>query len=221
MRKIHWLLAFALVIALGRPALAGKTVEVVKIKGQSLVASFSSNLTVCASGINSAVDVQWNSTVIKTTGSPPTPSSTAFLTIRYVDTCSGDDLTFTGAVDNVNGSVNGDLSKGHFDGVIAVATDPDTGPQPQRFAQIHVSLNFTGSGAVTKIRDRSKSRDGAVTIINDLTISSRPASATGSVSGTLPLNTGNKFVNLISGPSVQASIGKDASGTITITRKTK
>jgi hypothetical protein len=72
MRKTHWLLAFALVIALGRPALAGKTVEVVKIKGQSLVASFSSNLTVCASGINSAVDVQWNSTVIKTTGSPPT-----------------------------------------------------------------------------------------------------------------------------------------------------
>ncbi|MEA2701283.1 MAG: hypothetical protein QOI66_5554, partial [Myxococcales bacterium] len=83
------------------------------------------------------------------------------------------------------------------------------------------SLNFIGSGAVTKFRDRSKSRDGAVTTINDFMISSRPASATGTVSGTLPLNTGKKFVNLINGPSVAASIGKDANGTITITRKTK
>jgi len=216
MRTIKHALAIAITMSFAGVAFAARSVEVAKVTGQALVAAFEEFTPDC-SGIDSAVDVHWNSSITKLDGDKTTQPA-VILDLHYVNTCTGDDLMMTGFSLDPQGSVVDDLSRGHFDAVIPVSTDPDF--PPVRTATLNASIDFTATGPATTIRDQFHSRDGAVSVNSDFMVSSRPATATGSVTGTLPLASGPTFVTLVSGrPSLFAQIEKDASGTITITRK--
>jgi hypothetical protein len=211
------LFAIALLSMAARSAqAAGFTAEVDQVKDKALLASFDTFTNAC-SGIDSAIDVQWNSSLIKTTSTGTSTQATIVVTLHYVDTCSGDSLIMSGFSQTPNGTVSSDLSKGHVDAVIPISTDPDS--VPVKTATLNLSLNFTATGPTATIRHTETSRGAAVITVNNFSISSRPATATGSASATLPLSTGAKFVNLIGTPSLSASIGKDAFGNITILKK--
>lgn len=212
------LLVAGLLTLAGGTAQAGITVEIDQAKDKSLVANFDTFTNVC-SGIDSAVQVQWNSSLFRSTSSGTTTQTTIFVLVNYVDSCSGDSLVMSGFSLMPNGTVPNDLSRGHVDAVIPVSTDPDAGPV--KTATVNLSLNFTATGPITTIRNTDQSHGGGVITINNFSTSSRPATATGSASATLPLSTGPKFVNLIGTPSLSATIGKDANGTVTIMKKTK
>jgi hypothetical protein len=198
-------------------AQAATTVDITKVKDQSMIASFSNTTSPACGTINSSLDLTWSNTLIRTDGSTYSQSA-AIVSFRYVNTCTGDDLTMSGFVQNANASIATDLSKGHVDAVIPVSTSPELGPVLT--ATLAVSFNFTATGAATKFRNISQSRDGGVLTISNFSMSSRPASATGSANGLLPLKGGATPLNLIGAPSVSAQIGKDASGNITIIRRT-
>ena len=231
MNALRALSSFLLVCTLAAPALAKTTVEVVKVKAQALLASFDEQINVCSEGVNSAVDVQWNSSITRADG--VTTQSAMFVSLHYVDSCTGSDLTMTGFAlvpgGTVNGSVNADLSKGHADAVVPVSTDPlDPNVQPPRTATVTVNLNWVGSGSTTKVSDHSTSRDGGIVFVDAFSFSSRPGVATGTATAVLPLNDPSKpgaikptFVNLIGTPSLSGQLDKDGIGTITITTKTK
>ena len=233
MNRARSLSLFLFVMALATPALAKTTVEVVKTKDKSLIASFDEQINVCSFGINSAVDVQWNSSITRADG--VTTQSAIVVTLHYVDSCTNSDLTMTGfavmplGIGSVNGNVNGDLSKGHADAVVPVSTDPDNpNIQPPLTATVTLNLNWVGNGTITRIKNTSRSRDGAVTTINSFFVNSRPGVANGTATAVLPLNDPAhpgtikpKFVNLIGTPSLSAQLGRDGNGTITIIRKTK
>ncbi len=155
-----------------------------------------------------------------------TQQAAIIVSLHYVDSCTGDDLTMSGFSLAPNGNVNGDLSKGHVDAVVPVSTDPEL--PDFRTATVTLSLNFVGNGPISKIKDHAKSRDGGVITINSFFVSSRPGVATGTATAVMPLNDPAqpgtikpKFVNLIGTPSLVATLGRDGNGTITITRKTK
>ncbi|HVR63466.1 MAG TPA: hypothetical protein VMU50_16310 [Polyangia bacterium] len=214
------------VAAPASPALAGTTVEVVKVRDNSLIASFDQFIATCPGGIDSAMSIQWNSTVIRADG--VTTQTAIIVDMRYVNTCTGDSLLMSGFSLAPNGTVSTDLSTGHIDAVVPVATDPgDPTVQPPRSATVTLSLNFTGTGPTSTIRDTSHTNDGAIKTVDNFTISSRSGVATGTATAVLPLNdpkhkgrTVPTFVNLIGAPSLSATLGKDAFGNITITRKT-
>lgn len=215
-----------LVAAPAAPALAGTTVETVKVHDNSLIASFEEFIATCPGGIDSAMAVQWNSTIIRADG--VTKQAAIIVDMRYVNTCTGDSLLMSGFSLTPNGTVSKDLSTGHVDAVVPVATDPaDLTVQPPRSATVTLSLNFTGNGATTSFKDTTQSKDGAVKTVNNFSMSTRSGVATGTATAVLPLNdpkhknrTVPTFVNLIGTPSLSATLGKDAIGTVTITHNT-
>lgn len=213
------LLTVGLLSMAARSAQAGVSVEIDTAKDKSLLASFDTFTATCSGGIDSAIDVQWNSSLFRSTASGTTNQTTIFVSFRYVDTCTGDSLLMSGFSLTPNGSVATDLSKGHVDAVIPVSTDPDF--TPVQTATVTLSLNFTATGPTATFRNNDTSRGGGIITINRFSNSSRPATATGTATATLPLSTGPKFVNLIGSPSLSASIGKDAVGSVTIIKKTK
>ncbi|HEX3694221.1 MAG TPA: hypothetical protein VH374_02435 [Polyangia bacterium] len=218
MRKVSQWLAILFVTAVTGSAMAAATVETVKVKDQSLLASFSDNSNgACGAGtISSSVDVQWNSSLIKSDGTTMIQSA-ILVSVNYVNLCTGDELTMSGFIGGANGSVATDLASGHVDAVVPVMTmpDPDTGSFVS--GTVKLSLNFTATGSATTIRNRSHSRDGGVITISNFTTSSRPAVATGTCTATLPLIGGPTTVDLLGGQqSFSAQIGKDANGNLTI-----
>ena len=219
MRRIacHLLVVGLLAVA-GRPALAGSTVEIFKAKDKSLLASFETFTPVCSSGIDSAIDVQWNSSLFRSTGAGTTTQTTIFVTFRYVDSCTGDSLLMSGFSLSPSGSVPTNLSTGHVNAVVPVSTDPES--PPVKTATVNLSLDFVATGPTKTVRNTSVSRGGGIITINNFSISSRTATASGSATATLPLSTGPKFVNLIGSPSLSASIGKDTNGSVTVIHKT-
>jgi hypothetical protein len=198
-------------------AKAATTVEITKVKDQSMIASFSNNTNLSCGTINSSLDLTWSRNLIRSDGSTFS-QSVALVSFRYVNSCTGDDLTMSGFVPNANASIATDLSKGHVDAVIPVSTSPELGPVLT--ANLAINFNFTATGPATKFRNISQSRDGGVLTISNFSMSSRPASATGSAVGLLPLIGGGTPLNLIGSASFAAQIGKDASGSITIIRRT-
>src|SRR5260370_14872384 len=124
------------------------------------------------------------------------------------------------------GAVTGDLSRGHVDAVIPVSTAPE---QPNvRTATVTLSLNWVGSGTISKISHREKIGTGGVIFMDNFFVNSRPGVATGTATAVMPLNDPAHpgtikptFVNLIGTPSLVGSLGRDGFGTITIIRKTK
>jgi hypothetical protein len=227
--RLKLVLAFVALAASSLPSItfasARVTVDVFMSRDKNLSANFTSDTT-CnnISGITST-DIQWAELTQKINGVTQNFSNVV-LAIRYQNACSGDDLIMTGIITDVNGSgihvsVKPDLASGHLDGVVHVATDPDA-PVPPNQANLAVNLNWTATGPATKTVNRSRTRDGGVVMINNFTATSRPAQASGSVSGTLTLANGKKkFVNLLSDPSFQASMSKGASGSVTIVKKVK
>jgi len=222
--RLKSFLAFVALASLGLPALASAkvTIDVFKTRDKQMGANFSSDTT-CNNipGVTST-DIQWAELTQKINGETQNFSNVV-LAIRYQNGCSGDDLIMTGVVTDVNGSgihvsVKPDLSSGHLDGVVHVATEPGA-PVPNQ-ANLAVNLNWTATGPATKTVNKSRTRDGGVVMINNFTATSRPAQAHGSVSGILTLANGKKkFVNLLSDPSFQASMSKSASGSVTIVKK--
>ena len=225
--KFKSLLAFTALAAFSLPAMASAkiTIDVFKTRDKQMGANFASDTTCNNIPGFTTTDIQWAELTQKINGVTQNFSNVV-LSIRYQNGCTGDDLIMTGIVTDVNGSgvhvsVKPDLSSGHLDGVVHVATDPDA-PVPPNQADLAVNLNWTATGPATNTVNRSHSRDGGVVMINNFTASSRPAQAAGSVSGILTLANGKKkFVNLLSDPSFQASMSKSASGSVTIVRKVK
>jgi hypothetical protein len=221
------LLSFIAVAAFSLPTLASAkvTTDVFKTRDKQMGANFASDTTCNNIPGVTTTDVQWAELTQKINGETQNFSNVV-LSIRYQNGCTGDDLIMTGIVTDVNGSgihvtVKPDLASGHLDGVVHVATDPDA-PVPPNQADLAVNLNWTATGPATKTVNKSRTRDGGVVMINNFTASSRPAQASGSVSGILTLANGKKkFVNLLSDPSYQASLSKSASGSVTIVKKVK
>jgi hypothetical protein len=219
MQKVTGLVAFLFAMTLANFALATKTtVEVDKMKDKGLVASFSFADPNCG-GILTFADVHWTSMLQKQDGSKST-SSALLVDFGYFNPCTGDNLTMSGFLEPANGTEANDLSTGHIDGVVTVTTDPDVTPTVLT-ANLTVNVNFAANGPVTSFHDKSKTKGGGVTTISDVSGSSRPGVAHGTVSGIIPLLAGPKFLNLVNGPSISAQLEKDANGTITITKKTK
>lgn len=219
MQKVTGLVAFLFAITLANIALASKTtVEVDKVKDKGLLASFQDQqLTPCT--IISTVDAHWTNSLIKQDGDKST-SSALLVDFQYVNSCTGDNITMSGFLTPANGTEASDLSTAHVDGVVTVTTDPDVNPTVLT-ANLTVNLNWAANGPITSFHDKSKTKGGGVTTISDISSSSRPAVANGTVSGIIPLNGGPTFLNLVNGPSTSAQIEKDANGTITITKKSK
>jgi hypothetical protein len=223
--KFKSLLAFIVLAAFSLPTVASAnfTIDVFKTRDKQMGANFASDTTCNNIPGFTTTEIQWAELTQKINGVTQNFTNVV-LTIRYQNGCSGDDLTMTGIVTDVSGSgihvtVKPDLSSGHLDGVVHVATDPDA-PVPPNQANLAVNLNWTATGPATTTVNKSHTRDGGVVMINNFTATSRPAQASGSVSGILTLANGmKKFVNLISDPSFQASMSKSASGSVTIIKK--
>jgi hypothetical protein len=228
MSHFKFLSAFAALAMASAPAMAGAaTAEVDKTQGKQMSANFTSD-TSCGGhqGITST-DVQWGDLVQTIqSSSPPSIVTQHFanivLNVRYQNPCSGDDLVMIGVVVDpfTNSAIHisqaSDLSSGHLDGVIHVATDPDAPGTPNQ-ANLAVNLNWTATAPTVTTTNRSNSIEGGVITNSTFTTSARPGRASGSVSGTIHLMTGqNKFVNLLKDPSFQASISKDSSTVNTV-----
>ncbi len=224
MRKVSQWLAIGLVTAMTGTAMAGATVDVLKIKDKSLIADFDDNEAVtCANGsgayTNSAIHIQWNTSLIKADGTT-TLQSAIVADLHYIDGCTGDDLVLSGFALNTNGSVSTDLANGHVDAVIPVMTDPDPDTGAFQSGTLTINFNFTATGAAETIRDRSHSRDGGIVFLNNFLVSRRPGVASGTATGTLPFAAGARTVDMLHGQqSFAAQIGKDGFGSMTIITK--
>jgi hypothetical protein len=228
MHHIKFLSAFVALAAATAPVMAkAATAEVDKTQGKQMSANFFSDTSCGGTQGITSTDVQWADYVQTTQISSP-PSivtqhfANIFLSVRYQNPCSGDDLIMTGiVVDPFNNSAihisqSSDLSSGHLDGVVHVATDPDA-PGTPNHADLAVNLNWTATAPTVTTTNRSNSIDGGVIMSSTFTTSARPGRTSGSVSGTIHLMTGqNKFVNFLNGPSFQASLSKDASTVNTV-----
>src|SRR5579872_4232038 len=106
MRKAGQWLAIVLITATAGTAMAAATVDVFKERDQAMLAGFSNTQPIACNGvpdtaiINASVDVQWNSSLIKSDGT--TTSSALLLTLRYTNTCTNDDITMSGFVFDAN-----------------------------------------------------------------------------------------------------------------------
>lgn len=226
MRKASQWLAILVVSAMaGKAMAAGATVDVFKVQGQGLLASFdNAQFLTCSDGVtsglaDSSVDVDWINTLINIDGSS-TMQSVAFVTVHYVNTCTGDDVMMSGSVLNANGSESTDLAKGHVDAVVPVMTDPDPNTGAFVTSSVTVNLNFAATGPAQTIRDRFHSQGGGIVTMNNFLVSSRPGVATGTAVGTIPLMSGAATFDLIEGqPSASAQLEKDADGSMTIVTK--
>ena len=223
-RLSQWLAIALLTAAAGNALAAGATVDVFKAKDQSLLAVFDDHqIITCADQtlgeVDSAMDMQWNSSLFKADGSI-TMQSAIFVDLHYVNTCTGENLLMSGFAQNTNGSVSTDLASGHVDAVVPVMTDPDPDTGVVFTGSVHVNLNFTANGSTTTIRDRFHSQGGGVVFMNNFLVASRPGVATGTALSTLQGAFGVYNVELIGGqPSLSAQLGKDANGSMTIVTK--
>ena len=219
-RSSQWLVIALTTVMTGKVMAAGATVEIVKVRDQGLLASFENFQPVCAAGIDSAMDVQWNSSLIRADGT--VTQSTVVVSLHYVNSCTGDDLVYTGfALLTPNGSVSADQAHGHVDAVVPVMTDPDPDTGAFQTGTITLNLDFTAAAPASTIRDRSHSRDGGVVTMNNFTFSSRPGVATGTAYATLQGIFANyNNIELLGGqPSLSASLGRDAFGSMTVVTK--
>jgi hypothetical protein len=221
MRRWSQSLVIALTTAMtGKAMAAGATVEVVKVKDQALLASFDHFEAVCSAGIDSAIDVQWNSSLIRADGT--FTQSTVVVGIRYVNSCTGDDLLYSGFAQlTPNGNVTADQAHGHVDAVVPVMTDPDPDTGAFLTGTVNLNLDFTATGPANTIRDRFHSKDGGVVTMNNFIVSHRPGVAVGTAHSTLQGTNNNTYnVDLIGGqPSLSADLERDASGSMTIVTK--
>ena len=219
-RSSQWLVIALTMAMTGNAMAAGATVEVVKVKDQGLLAIFDHFESVCAFGIDSAMEVQWNSSLIRADGT--FTQSAVIVSLHYVNSCTGDNLTYTGfALLTPNGSVSADQAHGHVDAVVPVMTDPDPDTGVFQTGTINLNLDFTATGPATTVRDRTHSRDGGIVTMNNFTISRRPGVAVGTAFATLQgINSNYNNIELIGGqPSLSAELDRDAFGSITIVTK--
>lgn len=226
MRKLsQWLVLALFTTAAGSALAAGATVETFKVKDQSLIASFDNDQVItCADGVtqrevNSAIDMHYASMVVRGDG-VTTLQSVVLVDVHYVNLCTGDDLFLSGFALSANGSVSTDLARGHVDGAVTVMTEPDPDTGLYYTGTVNLNLNFTANGSTSTVRNRNHSRGGGVIEMDNFTYSSRPGVATGTAASTFQGPAGTYNVDLIGGiPSLNAQLGKDASGTMTIVTK--
>ncbi len=158
--------------------------------------------------------VNYAEAVIKTIGNKEIQEPLIFVEVDYVNNCTNDHLIMTGVSNQVQAQIQGNLDKAHLTANVKVADE--TGTQT---ATLSVNLNWVGSGPLSTVSDKSKSKEGNVVMKSSFTFQSRVATASGTIAGVLPLTGGSKYTNLTQGPSMSANIGTSRTGNVTITKK--
>jgi hypothetical protein len=183
-----------------------------RLSTSSLIASFTTNPSACQ---NISADILFGSQVIQTTGAPMAGPN-LLVEVRYVDFCNPDvliDNTFDGVTDVVQSSIRGDLGAGTLVAQLPVTDINGT--------TVFVSLNltFTATGDVATTRDTFHSNDNGTVFNFRFSSSSRPAVATGTISGSFSTFTGPQTLNAAAAGSQSASIGNNLSGDVVVIKK--
>ena len=209
MKSFVRLFAFVLITTVAGSAATAATVTVSQMRDKALSAVFQEFIFLGDCAISSVIEMSWSDAITISHG--VTTQSVTFVHLNYVNSCKSESLDMTGNTFVSSGSVNGDLGKGHLSAVVPVMTDDGSVS-----ANVTLNLNFVGSGPITKTTNRSQSHEGNVITISNFTSQTRQGTATGSATAVFPLS---RFVNLIGTPSSSATLGRGASGAITIIKK--
>jgi hypothetical protein len=157
----------------------------------------------------------FGSQVIQSTGAPMTTPN-LLVEIHYVDFCNSDapiDTTFDGFTSAVQSSIRGDLG-----GATLVAQFPVTDADGNTVL-LTINLTFTANGDIATNRDTFHSNDNGTVVNLRFSSSSRPAVATGTLSGSFSTSTGPQTLNAAATGSMAGSIGKDLNGEVVVVKK--
>ena len=160
-----------------------------------------------------SVQIFYSAVMTRTNGVKDSPLPTTFIEIDYQNICTGDAFLLSGTTDHQQATVRGDIGSGTLSTTIPVSNDAGTVN-----TTVTVNLSWRATGPLQVFKDKFRSNGGGVKFKQVTDNESRPAEATGTVAAILPLATGNKFTNLVFGPSVDALIAKNLFGQVTVTR---
>jgi hypothetical protein len=154
----------------------------------------------------------YGNAIIQTKGAPMTLPS-LFVELEYQDSCNDIDLFFSGFAESVQSvSIRGDLGTATLVAQIPITDGTTTIP-------LSINLTFTATGDATPTRDTFHSHDTGTVFNSRLSLSSRSAVATGTVSGSFPTITGPQTLNAAAPGSFSASINSVVDGEITIPKR--
>ncbi|HXI55218.1 MAG TPA: hypothetical protein VNO55_04125 [Polyangia bacterium] len=178
----------------------------------SLIASFNSFASPCQA---LSTDILFGSQVIQSLGAPMRGPNLV-VEVRYVDFCNPDapiDMTFDGFTDTVESTIRGDLGAATL-----VAQLPVTDASGNTVL-LSINLAFTATGDVATSRDTFHTNDNGTVVNIRFSSSSRPATATGTISGSFPTSSGPQTLNGAATSSLSASIGNNLNGDVVVIKK--
>lgn len=200
---------FAITLSAPLHAAPKKVTESFKLKNLGASAAFFG----ADNCVAAAVNVFYSEIVTKTNGDKDRPNPTTFVELGYQNICTGDAFMLSGTIDQQQAQIRGDLGGASLTASVPVSNEDGT-----KTATLYVNLNFTATGPITTFKDDFKSKGGGVRYKRKATSQSRPALATGTVAGILPLDAGPHYENVIFDPSESAQINKNLFGEVTVTR---
>lgn len=208
MHKLKLLVGGLVIIGMLSGMAVAATVDTFRLKDGTLQAGFEVTDN-CQSAVT---DVFYAEATIRTNGTKDIQQPMTFVSVEYVNNCTMEHFILSGHTSQQQVKISGNINSASLSANVPVADDTGT-----RTATIALNLTFTGTGPISATEDRSKSKGGNVIIQSSFDFQHRPAQATGTIAGVLPLASGGQYTTLTDGPSFSASIGKDAFGQITIT----
>jgi hypothetical protein len=186
-----------------------KVTESFKINSEGMNASFFGSDN-CAAA---SVAIFYSAVMTRVNGLKDSPFPTTFIEIDYQNICTGDAFLLSGTTDQQQATIRGDIGAGTLSATVPVSNELGTVS-----TTVTVNLSWKATGPLNVFRDRFRSNGGGVKFKQVTDTENRPAEATGTVAGILPLSTGNASTNLVFGPSVDAVIAKNLFGQVTVTR---
>ncbi|HVZ70785.1 MAG TPA: hypothetical protein VHJ20_00285 [Polyangia bacterium] len=138
---------------------------------------------------------------------PPTTT----IEVDYANACTGDTLTLTGGTTVQTFHIAGDLSTASLSAVVPVSDGVSS-------ATVTLNLTWTANAPLQEAKDKTRTRDGNTVTVEKVDFQVRTADIGGTATTTLPTSEGPLAVDLARFPE-GGTIGKDADGERTITRK--
>jgi hypothetical protein len=211
-RSVSALSVSLFAITLGTSAHAStKVTESYQLKNRGFSASFSSS-DGCAL---SAMTVYFSEVVGDVNGVPLSDPPNTLVLLNYVD-CNGHSFQLMGSTFQQQFTVANDLSSATLYAVVPVSTDEFAPVQVN--TTVTLSLSFTATGPITTLNNQKEhSNAGGVKVKFSATSEGRPAQATGTATVDLPFSGGDDLP-LIFAPSIEGSINRNTTGSLTVTK---
>jgi hypothetical protein len=158
-----------------------------------------------------ATFVRFAESVVQTDGPPVTNPPLTSIEISYVNSCTGEVLTFSGGTNTQTVSIANDLGSASLSAVVPVSSDTGT-------ANVLVNLTWTANGPLQEAKDHFKTEDGNTMTHEKFDFKVRNADVGGTLTATLPTADGPVTLNL-GEINEGGTIGKDVVGTRQVTKK--